>query len=386
MRRGRPRHNDILTPREWEIVELIDQGLSNPEIAARLGISANTAKFHVSEIITKLGVTTRQEAVETALPHRASRRAAPGLLWFGSALKAHWVATTVAAALVVGIFGVMALRMNGERAGEVPPPGSVVQGDLANISAAGSTVVSETREGLRFEITAFEATAAATELRWRVTGRESDGDFVQLGPNPFLIDGTRKLLMSRESRSGEDGRSGTLLLPAIPADEGALALHIGSIRLGWSSDPTSLREIPTNWEVHFLWDGRIDGTGKVAIRTAPLPFGGGRIHLDAVSQLPEGTRIHGHFEELPPAAIQNLTCPVDSLRLLPDGVPQRFKGCRLGFGEGYRDFEVTFPAVRGEVEVTFRLAFSTGGGAAPTIPPSVALQAGSIATFRLVVP
>lgn len=62
MRRGRPRHDDVLTPREWQVLDLLRQDLTNEQIAARLGISHDTAKFHVSEILTKLGVQSRQEA------------------------------------------------------------------------------------------------------------------------------------------------------------------------------------------------------------------------------------------------------------------------------------------------------------------------------------
>ena len=62
MARGRPPHPDILTPRQWEVLELVREGRSNGEIARELGISPDGAKFHVSEIITKLGVTSRQEA------------------------------------------------------------------------------------------------------------------------------------------------------------------------------------------------------------------------------------------------------------------------------------------------------------------------------------
>ena len=61
-KRGRPRHPDILTPREWEVLALLREGLSNEEIARRLDITERTAKFHVSEILSKLGVSTRQEA------------------------------------------------------------------------------------------------------------------------------------------------------------------------------------------------------------------------------------------------------------------------------------------------------------------------------------
>jgi DNA-binding CsgD family transcriptional regulator len=62
MRRGRPRHDDVLTPREWEVLDLLREGLTNDQIAARLGVSHDTAKFHVSEILGKLGVESRREA------------------------------------------------------------------------------------------------------------------------------------------------------------------------------------------------------------------------------------------------------------------------------------------------------------------------------------
>jgi len=55
--------NDPLTPRETEVLALLTGGAGNKEIARRLRISEHTAKFHVSSILSKLGATTRAEAV-----------------------------------------------------------------------------------------------------------------------------------------------------------------------------------------------------------------------------------------------------------------------------------------------------------------------------------
>ena len=58
-----------MTGRELEILTLMVEGLSNNEIAERLIVSQSTVKFHVSNILSKLGVTGRTEAVALALKH-----------------------------------------------------------------------------------------------------------------------------------------------------------------------------------------------------------------------------------------------------------------------------------------------------------------------------
>jgi len=56
-----------LTDRELDILQLMVDGLSNPEIAKKLFVSRSTVKFHVSNILMKLGATSRTEAVSMAI-------------------------------------------------------------------------------------------------------------------------------------------------------------------------------------------------------------------------------------------------------------------------------------------------------------------------------
>lgn len=60
---------DGLTNRENEVVQLMAEGLSNKQIADRLGISAHTAKFHVNAVLGKFHASTRTEAVVRAVQH-----------------------------------------------------------------------------------------------------------------------------------------------------------------------------------------------------------------------------------------------------------------------------------------------------------------------------
>jgi NarL family two-component system response regulator LiaR len=67
MRPAPPGHD--LSPREREVLALMRQGLSNRAIAERLVVSPSTADFHVSNILGKLGVASRTEAVALAVQH-----------------------------------------------------------------------------------------------------------------------------------------------------------------------------------------------------------------------------------------------------------------------------------------------------------------------------
>ncbi len=59
-----------LTERERDVLALLVEGLNNTEIAGKLFVSPSTIKSHVSNILAKLGVTSRTEAASLALRHR----------------------------------------------------------------------------------------------------------------------------------------------------------------------------------------------------------------------------------------------------------------------------------------------------------------------------
>ena len=65
-----PAQDEGLTSRELEVLRLMVHGDSNPDIAEKLFVSRSTVKFHVSNILMKLGTATRTEAVAVAVQRR----------------------------------------------------------------------------------------------------------------------------------------------------------------------------------------------------------------------------------------------------------------------------------------------------------------------------
>ncbi len=101
---------DDLTAREREVLDLVRLGFTNEEIAARLGITEAGAKYHVSQILSKLGVATREEAAAVALAPRRRWGAALPL-----AAKVAGVAVVLAAVAGVGLLAWGLLRGSGNQ-------------------------------------------------------------------------------------------------------------------------------------------------------------------------------------------------------------------------------------------------------------------------------
>jgi NarL family two-component system response regulator LiaR len=69
-RQSGPETVGTLTPRETDVLVLLAQGKSNKQIAAQLELGTRTVEGYVSNVLSKLGVTSRTEAVTHALSHR----------------------------------------------------------------------------------------------------------------------------------------------------------------------------------------------------------------------------------------------------------------------------------------------------------------------------
>jgi DNA-binding CsgD family transcriptional regulator len=92
-----------LTPREAEVLDLVRRGFTNGQIARQLGVSADGAKYHVSQIIAKLGVRNRYEAAvwPERPPWWTAGLAPAALLW--RRLSVGWLARGASAVAAVGI-------------------------------------------------------------------------------------------------------------------------------------------------------------------------------------------------------------------------------------------------------------------------------------------
>ncbi len=150
-RGGRPRHPDVLTPAEWRVLEALREGGTNAEIGARLGISADAVKYHVSNMLGKLELRDRRALAAWRPEERRGRLpawfAVPAaltyvarpLVWVGlGTAAAVGVTVTVVAAVVAVAVVLVVVPGNGDPSTVALPP--VATPEAASTPAAVATV------------------------------------------------------------------------------------------------------------------------------------------------------------------------------------------------------------------------------------------------------
>lgn len=114
------------TSRQRQVLDLLVRGMTNAEMAEVLGISLAGAKWHVSEVITKLGVDSREEAAEYWRVHNGLRprftRLLRALLLHGTWLKAGAATAAVAAASAAAVFAIVLLHETGDETRSADSP------------------------------------------------------------------------------------------------------------------------------------------------------------------------------------------------------------------------------------------------------------------------
>jgi DNA-binding CsgD family transcriptional regulator len=140
----RLRTNYEWTPRQRQVLDLLTRGRTNGEIGEALGISLDGAKWHVAEVMSKLGATTREEAAEYWRAYNGLGRRFERV--FRGVVAAHAVRWIVAGAGMAGLAAAAAIVVLALRAGDGGQPGPAVSaaagaGDAAFQCAAQASAV-----------------------------------------------------------------------------------------------------------------------------------------------------------------------------------------------------------------------------------------------------
>lgn len=138
-----PTFDGQLTAKQRRVIALIERGKTNFEIAQELGVSLEGAKYHVSEILSKLEVDSREDAVRAWREYNSTgarvRRAWAGVAGIPILKFAIIAAATVPIVFVAVVIAIA--RGSNSGGGEVPAAGSTPTTTATSTAPAGSTAV-----------------------------------------------------------------------------------------------------------------------------------------------------------------------------------------------------------------------------------------------------
>lgn len=271
-KRGRPRHPDVLTPREWEVLGLVREGMTNEAIGERLGISLDGVKYHVSEILGKLDVENRADAARWQPEARRWWAIAPiGLL------RARWLSPPIAAGLalvVLAAIGVLVWALVATRGGErIAVPVALAAGDkLAYVGEDGNLWLLEGGVPARRLTEGTELVSSAPQ--WSPNGR-----YILFLQTPRVPPGA-KIIIVRPSLFLAD----TLTGEVRQIDDDYESLYV-SLVATWSPDSRHISFVSQTVGAlnATLFVGDLDGNAQ---RVAPLDFG-----VSELAWSPDGTKL-----------------------------------------------------------------------------------------------
>lgn len=229
-RMGRARQpTATLTDRQREVLRLLAKGHTNGEIAERLGISLAGAKWHVSELLTRFGVESRDE-----LADRAAAESGPGATarrWSGALAglvlsTAHTGALLAITGTIVTVAGALAV-IDGARDGDLPPvplPADATAPDPARpggeqlaLLPSGGAIPFGWYNGVEggLPIVAYPAPGRG----WCVVGRNADGSAATQEMCETDFDPRDPPIRSNMSTSFKDGVMGEVTVRLVTSPD-----------------------------------------------------------------------------------------------------------------------------------------------------------------------
>ncbi|MBA4180870.1 MAG: hypothetical protein C0506_09805 [Anaerolinea sp.] len=357
----RPQVPIVLTSRQQEVLRLLAAGRTNPEIAQVLGISLAGAKWHVSEVISRLGVTSREEAAEywreqNRLPLRFTR-AMRGLL--GAGLLKTVAAGAAAATLGGGVVVAGAFLRSGEGTGA---------GDLAVEALAPSpTAVAPdlaTKDGLTLRVVGTKIDDIQTTIEVVLEGRPELGRFASPAftgaPGEGLRDQQGNVYSPRSmGGNATDNRFLSFTFDPLKPSATSLTLTLADAQF---VDPAS--EVPEGQRppdpsavVAGPWVAEITGfavtaSTQVPVDHAPRPFGTAAVVIDEIRQGAGLTVVYARLVGFPEQDVQGLRLEWELIG--QDGVAAAMVSGRGGDGPGQARIEWQFARTSGPATLRLR--------------------------------
>ncbi|MCC7365917.1 MAG: helix-turn-helix transcriptional regulator [Dehalococcoidia bacterium] len=338
-----------LTERQEQILRLIERGRTNAEIADQLGITLDGVTWHVREILSRLEVESREDAVTAwKARRRTERRAGFAGLLFGMKF-----AQAAGLAAVVGVAGAGVIWFQG---------GGGEPDDAREIAVTPPPALSATNKGLTLKVLMAETDGTQLTFELGFEGRPDVG-----AP---LSDWAFRLADDKGNPIGPSGSGG-------PGP-------VRGMRFRMQPLPPGVSSLIFVAESVMFETGPIDGPWAVVVRPDQLPappatavgearpVGAMTVVLDEVRQSPSETLIYAHMEYAPPGVP-----PDEARRAFMRGVPALMTawsitdatgvaatlvGGRTGHGDSRERVEFRFAKISGPVTIRAQFFTATGEG------------------------